>query len=333
MSLRLPLLRQALALATLCLAATTVAAQVFKDPAFNRLYEAERLADLEHLAAQRLAARADDAQAVLAAALGAMIADDPARRERVIGQAETCLRLAPQAAPCHYALGSVLGLQAMSQGITKVIGKVGQVKAALQQAVALEPQWYTARSALLQFYLAAPGFIGGGDGKAVEVARAAPRPEQAQALEARIAIKQDRFDAAVALLEQVRPGADPAVDEDLQSLWISAGIGMLGEGQRDKARSLFQRLASRHADQAAGPYGLARVATEAGAYDEAVALLQRCASLKGGDRLPLDYRLGIALQGLGRHDDARAAYQRFLASGKGARKSLEDARKRMAALA
>jgi Tfp pilus assembly protein PilF len=326
-------LRQTLALVTLMLAAASAPAQVFKDPAFHRLYEAERLAELEQLANQRLAARADDAQAVLAAALGALIADDAARRERVIGQAEACLRLTPQAAPCHYALGSVLGLQAMSQGITKMLGKVGQVKAALQQAVALEPQWYTARSALLQFYLAVPGFAGGGEAKAAEVARAAPRPEQAQALQARIAIKHDRFDAAVALLEQVRPGADPAVDEDLQSLWISAGIGMLGEGQRDKARALFQRLSTRHPDQAAGSYGLARVATEAGAYDEAVSLLQRCATLKGGDRLPLDYRLGIALQGAGRNDDARAAYQRFVASGKGARKSLEDARKRMATLA
>jgi Flp pilus assembly protein TadD len=46
----------------------------------------------------------------------------------------------------------------------------------------------------------------------------------------------------------------------------------------------------------------------------------------------VDYRRGIALQELGRKDEARAAYTRFVAAGKGQKAALEDARKRLAEL-
>ncbi len=304
-------------------------AQVFKDNTLNALYDAERFAELDQLALQRLATRVDDAQAVLATALVAMISNDSAKREAVIQRAEACLQKAPQAAPCHYSLGSVLGIHAMSQGAMKMISSVGRVKNELSKALELEPQWYTARSALVEFYLQVPGFAGGGAGKAAEVARGAQRPEQARALEARVALKEEHYDQAAALLAEVKPGADTAVADDLQQLWVSTGIGMLGKGQKDQARSLFQRLSKDQPEQAAGPYGLGRVETEAGAFAEAITLFERSAKLKGADRLPVDYRLGIAQQGLGQNEAARASFQRFLAGGRGSRNALEDAKKRL----
>lgn len=324
--------RAAVLLAALLLAALPAAAQVFKDPALNALYEAERFTDLDQLAQKRLAAQADDAQAVLGAALAAMIGNDGSKREAAIRRAEACLQAAPLAAPCHYALGSVLGIHALQQGMLKALGSVGRVKAALSKAVELEPAWYTARSALVQLYLSLPNMAGGGASRATEVARGAPRPEQARLLEARVAIKQDRFDAALTLLDEVRPGSDGSVADDLQALRVSAGIGLLGEGKRQQARQVFERMMREHADQAAGSYGLARVEIEAGHHAEAVALLQRAAKLKGSDRLPIDYRLGIAEQEQGHADAARAALQRYLALGLGSRGSLEDARKRLAQL-
>ncbi|WP_395701163.1 hypothetical protein [Aquabacterium sp.] len=311
------------------LAPTGAQAQVFKDSTLNALYNAERFAELDQLALQRLASKADDAQAVLAAALVAMISNDSAKREAVIQRAEACLQKAPQAAPCHYSLGSVLGIHAMSQGAMKMISSVGRVKNELSKALEIEPQWYTARSALVEFYLQVPGFAGGGAAKAAEVARGAQRPEQARALEARVALKEEHYEQAAALLAEVKPGSDTAVADDLQQLWITTGVGMLGKGQKEQARSLFQRLAKEQPDHAAGPYGLGRVETEAGAFAEAVAQFERSARLKGADRLPVDYRLGIAQQGLGQAEAARAAFQRFLASGRGSRNALEDAKKRL----
>ena len=67
--------------ALLCaLAAPEASAQVLKEPALDALYTAERFDELDRLAQARLAQRADDAQAVLAAALVALSADDSARR-------------------------------------------------------------------------------------------------------------------------------------------------------------------------------------------------------------------------------------------------------------
>jgi len=80
---------------------------------------------------------------------------------------------------------------------------------------------------------------------------------------------------------------------------------------------------------AVGPYGLARVRTEAGAFDEAVKLFKSSATLKGAEILPIDYRKGIDLQQAGRNDAAGLALKSFVATGKGPKSSLEDARKRL----
>lgn len=324
--------RPLLACSALALATGSSSAQVFKDSALHALYTSERLAEMDQLAQKRLAAHADDAQAVLAAAMVAMISNDATKREAAIQRAEACVQQAPQAAPCHYSLGSVLGIHAMSQGAMKVLSSVGRVKAELSKAVELDPQWYTGRSGMVDFYLLVPGIAGGSAKKAAEIARAAPRPEQAAALEARVALKGERYDEAISLLGSIKPGGDPAVADDVLQLWISTGVGLLGKGQREQARALFARLTKEQPELAAGPYGMARVETDAGAYAEAVALLERSAQLKGAERLPVDYRLGLALQGMGRNDAARAAYQRFISGGRGSRNALEDAKKRLTQL-
>ena len=63
-----------------------------------------------------------------------------------------------------------------------------------------------------------------------------------------------------------------------------------------------------------------------------LALYTQAAALQGADTLPLDHRIGIALQQLGRTDAARAALQRFVAAGKGPKANLDDAKQRLAQL-
>jgi hypothetical protein len=170
-----------LLISTLWLAATLPAqAQMFKDPQLEGLYRADKLAEVEKLGLQRLASQTDDAQAVLALAVGALRSNDAGRRKTAIGHAEGCVQKQPRAAPCHYALGVVLGVQAMSEGMLKMAGSVGRVRESLVEALTLEPGWFPARSAVVEFYLVAPGIIGGSASKAQETARAAARPEQAR---------------------------------------------------------------------------------------------------------------------------------------------------------
>ncbi len=308
------------------------AAQMFKDPVLQGLYQRERLAELQNLARERLAAQPGDAQAVLALAVAAMQANDGAARQAVIGRAETCAQQQPQAAACHYALGVVLGAQAMTEGMLKAARSAGTVKAALSQAHTLDPQWYPARSALVEFYLLAPGMMGGSTTKAQELARSAPVADQAKLLQARVDLQDDRAAAALQALAGLLklPDADQA--EDAASWGFAAATQLINAGQASQARAFLERLQQDRPASAYGPYGLARVRVAEGAHAEALKLYDQAAAAADAARLPLDYRRGISLQALGRNDEARAAFTRFVAAGKGQKASLDDARKRLQAL-
>ena len=310
---------------------TPASAQLFGEPALQALYTAERLPDLEATAQKRLAARADDGQAVLALAMVGLASNDSAKREAAIHQAQACLQQAPQAAECHYALGSVLGVHAMAQGLTKMAASVGTVKTALLEALRLQPAWYPARSAVVEFYLVAPGLLGGSHSKAVDTARAAAKPEQVQALQARVALEDERFDAALAGLYAVPTGAvsDPALTEDVQQWVQSAGFALLAKDQPAKALAVFERLQRERPGQAVGWYGAGRAQQALGAMPDAVRLYEHGAKLKGAAAFGFDYRLGVALQAAGQPDAARTALTRFVAAGKGPGKALDDARKRL----
>lgn len=313
-------------------------AQLFKEPALEVLLATSRYAELDKTAAARVAARPDDAQAVLALAILSMRGSgtataDASRRQAAIAQAEVCVQRQPEAAACHYALGVVLGVQAMSEGMLKAAGSAGRVKEALVQAVALDGQWYPARSALTEFYLLAPGVMGGSTSKARELARGAANAEQARALDARLLVDAEKFDAALQALAQVRPGSDRVLADDVAGWTFTAGMGLVNEGQPERARAAFERQVRERPDDPIGVWGMARVQAEGGAHAEALKLYARIAPLEGAEVFPLDYRIGISLQALGQKEAARAAFSRFVGAGKGPKKSLDDARVRLDKLA
>ena len=313
------------------LSAGSAQAQFFQDPVLQALLATEKFAELDSLASQRTAARADDAQAVLGLALVAMSDQGgPARREAAIRQAEGCVRQAPKAAECHYALGVVMGTHAMSQGMLKAASSIGTVKTALLESLKLAPQWYPARSAVVEFYLLAPGMMGGSSSKASEAAKGAARPDQVRALEARVALADERYEAAITALSTVQTGTDSALVGDVAQWLAAAGFGLLGKGQAAQAKPVFERLQREHPTQAVGVYGLGRVLFEQGDLADAIKRYEQARPLKGAAMLPIDYRLGIALQAQGQAEPAKAALARFVAAGKGSNKSLDDAKKRLA---
>jgi tetratricopeptide (TPR) repeat protein len=325
--MRLPI--QHLAMLVLLCAGLPVQAQMFKDPALDALYSAERFDEVGRAGTQRLAANADDAQALLAAAIGALRGSDAARREAVIAHAEACVQRQPQAAVCHYTLGAVLGVHAASLGMMKLAASVGRVKAALQEALTLEPQWYAARSAVVEFYSVAPALVGGSIGKAQETARGAPRPEQARALQARVLLQEGQPEAALAALAAVQPGNDSALANDVTAWSRAAAFALLSDKQPEKARAYFERAARERPELAVAPYGLGRVLSETGAPAEALKQFELAARLRGAGDLPIAYRTGIAQQALGQKEAARESLQRFVAAGRGSKGNLDDAKKRL----
>ena len=312
--------------------APVAGAQTFKDPSLEALYVAEKTDDLQRVALQRLAAQPGDAQAVLALALAALEKDDPPARAKALAQALACAEKQPQSAPCQYGYGVLLGVQAMSEGMMKAARSAGTVKAALAAAHDADPAWYPARSALLEFYLLAPGFMGGSSSKAAELARTAPKPEQVSALQGRLAMQDKQFDAALVAFASLPAAIDPALAADVRGWSMQAGLGAISGGQPAKAQGVFERMARERPGHADGVYGLARVRGELGDWAESLRLYERAATLKGAVAWPVAYRMGIALQKLGRLDEAKAAFQRFITTGKGQKQSLEDARKRLTEL-
>ncbi len=311
------------------LLACSAQAQTFKDPALEALYAADRNDELQRVASARLAGQADDAQAVLGVALASLSRDDAPARQAAIQRAQACIDKQPKAAACHYSLGVVLGIQAMSEGMFKAARSAGTIRDALLAAHEIDPAWFPARSALSEFYLQAPGMMGGSTAKAAELARSAPQPEQVRALEARAAAADKKWDAALQGFMALPAKLEPSLAEDARGWATQCVLAMVNVGQAAKAQPLAEKLAREQAQHAQPVYALARVRAETGAREEALKLYERSATLKGADELPLAYRIGIELQELGRKDEAKAAFTRYIASGKGSKNSKEDAKKRL----
>lgn len=310
-------------------------AQMFREPVLQTLYAGDRWSELQQAGGARVAARADDAEAVLAVALGALQvegAGGAAARQRAIAASEACIAVRATAVPCQYALGVVLGTQALSEGMVAAARNAGRIRGALAAALEGDPAWHPARAALLEFYLMAPGLMGGSSAKAAELARGATTAEQARALQARIHLGDRKFDAALALLAALPPSLEPALREDVEQWGTQAALGLVNNGKAEQAAPFFERLMREAPTRASGPYGLARVRAETGAHEQALRLYDQAAAQRGAEAWPVDWRKAISLMALARNEEARELLRRFVAAGRGSKASLDDARKRLAQL-
>ncbi len=318
----------------LALLAGVAQADLLQDPQWQAWLDAGRTAELSRAAQAQMKARPDDDQAAVALALVAVDDNDAARLEAAVAPLQACADKRPQAA-CSYALGRVYGQQAMSASVFKMPGLASKTKDQFVKAVQLDPQLYEARSALAQFYLIAPGFAGGSEAKARELASEvqARQPEQARLLRFLVAAQDKDWAGAERELQAVKPGDDRTLQRELRNGWMRLGAEFIEQKSLPQARSVFERVQREHPQHAAGPYGLARVALDGHQPDEALRLLERCRTLEGADRYPLDYRTGQALQAKGDKAAARAALERVLQNKRSSPRVVEDAKKRLAELA
>jgi tetratricopeptide (TPR) repeat protein len=72
----------------------------------------------------------------------------------------------PKNAETHYLLGTAYGSQAQKAGIFGQASLAGKTKDEFEKAVALDPNLLDARYGLVEFYVMAPGFMGGSYDKA-----------------------------------------------------------------------------------------------------------------------------------------------------------------------
>ena len=323
-------------LAALCLSGASLGhAAVFTDAALQNLFAAGQSVELERAAQARLAADANDVQAQIALALSLLEWGRVDQLEPSLRQMQACVERQPDFAPCHYALGSLLGVQAVKGGALKALSLNGRIREQLQRAFELDPRSYEIRSALVQYYMAVPMLAGGSHSKArgLEQDWRRSSPEQARMLRFFVAVGDEDWSEAERELKALRIGNDLRLAFDARVAYGQLGRHFVKDKQWDRARKLYEQLMRDQPRQATGPYLMSRLAQDQGRFDEAIDWIQKARRLDGAELLPLDQRLGNAYEGLGDRAQARAAYERYLAGSPLHQRNEQEVRRSLAALA
>ncbi len=115
-----------------------------------------------------------------------------------IGACEKAVSLEPDNSFCHLWLGRAYGGKADHSGFWSAAGLAKKVRTEFETAVRLNPRNQEARADLADFYIEAPGIVGGGKEKAEAQAQelGALDPAQGSLVRARIAEKSDSLELA-----------------------------------------------------------------------------------------------------------------------------------------
>ena len=114
-----------------------------------------------------------------------------------------------------------------------------------------------------------------------------PRPEQVSALQARLALQDKRFDAALQAFASMPLRLEPALAADVRGCGMQAELGLFNAGQAAKAQPWFERQMRESPGHAAGSHGLARVRGELGEWAESLRLHEVAAVLKDAADWPI----------------------------------------------
>ena len=117
---------------------------------------------------------------------------------------EKALALNPQSSELHRLLGTVYGRRAETGNVLTAPGNARKAREYFEQAVALDPDNREAAANLFEYYLEAPGFLGGGIDKAENLAKRIAKLDMPAGLHALAQLegKRKRYDAAEAQLRR-----------------------------------------------------------------------------------------------------------------------------------
>jgi tetratricopeptide (TPR) repeat protein len=295
------------------------------DADFAPLIKSRNTAGVETLARERLAKNSKDDVALWY--LGRAVASNEKKRDELIPRVEQCIKDLPQSARCHNVLGSMYGVLASSGGMTAGMKYAGKIKDMFLKAVELDPKNFDMRRDLNQYYLIAPGIVGGSVKKAIENSNdfAKIDPARGQLLRAEAHIYEKEFAKAETLLRSIK-ATDADLAEDVTSAINSVGFGMINTNEPALAQKLFERQIALDAKNANAHFGLGRALLEQKNVDGAIASMERALQIE--PKTTAHYRLGIAYQTKGDKAKATAAFQQFLSYQKTG-KAVEDASKRL----
>lgn len=234
--------------------------------------------------------------------------------EKAIAAGEKATVLGPKNPQAFYWLGNAYGNRIGEVGMLSKMTMAPKLRDAFEQAVKLDPTLVDARNSLIEFYLQAPGAIGGGIDKARAQATAIAKYDRAQGLMAqgRIARHEKKPAEALKAYEQ----AYALKPNDVQ-LRLSLILGYQEAKRWKDAYAMAKQWTVDEPKKAKPWYQVGRLAAESGQYlPEGEAALRTYLKLgrETGDPEPKHarYRLGQILAKAGRKDEARVELQAAL---------------------
>ena len=242
---------------------------------------------------------------------------------------EKAVELNPQSSEYWDWLGKAYGTQAQRASKLKLPFLAKKTKNAWEKAIALDPDNLEAREDIIQYYLQAPGFVGGSKDKARATALEIKRRSPYRGAFAMASVCNNIKDQACAERELQGVAAtfpdSAAAHTQLAAFYTNAK-------QFDKAFAILDQRLKSKPNESLALYALGRTASVSGQNLDRgeQALKAYLASPVDGGPAPANahYRLGMIAEKRGAKGEARTEYQAALRLNP----RLEDAKKALAAL-
>ena len=281
-------------------------ASAAQEPSAERLIEEGHWKRARALVEERLGGRTDDPNALF---LRSQIANAFGDRTAPLGLAEKAVRLDGGVARYHRQLAEVLGVTAQHAGMLQQVMLVRRFRKEVDTALELDPRDTQAEHDLLEFYLLAPGILGGDIKKAETAARriAALDAAEGYLAEARIAeFRNDapRTEAMLRHAAEVRPASYKALI-GLAEFYLTPG-----RANHAAAEGLGRKALGVDRGRAGAYCVLATVYAEQGNWSAMEEALDDSQEAVPDDRAPF-YRAAEQLLASGREGARAERYLRF----------------------
>jgi tetratricopeptide (TPR) repeat protein len=246
------------------------------------------------------------------------------RSAEAIGLLERAIKVDPRQASYHLWLGNSLGMEAQRASKVRQPFLAKRVRSAFERTVELDPGSVAAREGLMQFYLIAPGVMGGSEPRAREQLAEIRRlnPMRGYFGDAMLAARaKDTVAAEKAFREAVGVAPDS----------IAAHFALANFYQRsgrwDEAMAVYDALAVARPGELGTLYQVGRLGAISGKFlPRAEASLKRWMAAPPPDatatqRVSAHWRLGQIYEQTGRRELARGEYQAALKRDPGHREA------------
>jgi len=239
--------------------------------------------------------------------------------DRGIAACEKAVALEPGNSTYHLWLGRIYGEKADSSSFFTAAGLAKKVRNQFESAVQLSPGDVDARTDLAEFYLEAPGIVGGGQDKARAQAATLARldPAKAHWVNARIAEKKKDFTTAE---REYRSAIE--VSQGDASSWLNLALFYKHTGQFDQMEAAINHAASAQLNHPVVLVDAAETLIRTGRnFPVAIQLLRRYLSssstVEEAPAFKAHYLLGTALEKQGDKHAAAQEYRTALSMAKG----------------